>query len=137
MTSRPYIPLTTKLAATLLALRDEQSGEPLIPYSDAKQMTAHQIVSLFAFDHGVLHALEPIDEPWNLTPRLIIPHRRKSTRDTAIVAHVRQAATSQAIHNARMASKAGDYSGAARILATVPRPGRLRQKRKIASRPFS
>lgn len=53
-------------------------------------MTAEQIISLYQFDHGILHAIEPIDEPWNLTPRLIAPHREKSRKDTAIVAKVKR-----------------------------------------------
>lgn len=80
---RKHISLKTKLAAALLALGD-------IPYDDAKQMTADQIVSLYQFDHGILHAIDPIDEPWNLTPRLIAPHRAKSRRDMSAVAKVRR-----------------------------------------------
>lgn len=135
MGNRNGIPLKVKLASALLQLR-EATGEPLIPYEYAKQMTAEQIMSLFQWDHGILHAVEPIDEPWNLTPRLIRPHREKSRKDTSTVAHVLNVATSQAIHEARMASKAGDYAGAAAILATAPKPGRLKPRRKIQSRPF-
>jgi len=53
-------------------------------------MTADQIISLYHFDHGILHAIEPINEPWNLTPRLIAAHREKSRRDTSIVAKSRR-----------------------------------------------
>lgn len=49
-------------------------------------MTAQQIISLFEFDHGVLHAHGGVDEPWNLTPKLIKPHRRKSKLDRSIIA---------------------------------------------------
>jgi hypothetical protein len=135
VSERAHIPLKVKLASALLQLRDEH-GAPLIPYEHAKAMSAEQIISLFQWDHGILHAIEPIDEPWNLTPRLIPPHREKSARDTTIVAHTLSAATSQAIHDAAMASKAGDYGRAAAILAAVPKPGRLKPKKKIASRPF-
>ena len=80
---RRHINLTTKLASALLALGD-------IPYEDAKQMTAEQIVSLYELDHGILHGIEPNDAFWNLTPRLIKPHREKSKRDTSIVAKTRR-----------------------------------------------
>lgn len=78
---RDHISVTTKLASALLALGD-------IPYEHAKMMTAKQIISLYHFDHGILHAIKPINEPWNLTPRLIAPHREKSRKDTSTVAKV-------------------------------------------------
>ena len=59
-------------------------------YEHAKLMSAAQIISLYHFDHGVLHALDGQDEPWNLTPRLISGHREKSRRDTSIVAKVKR-----------------------------------------------
>lgn len=80
---RRKIGTKTKLAAALLMLGH-------IPYEDAKLMTADQIISLFHFDHGILHAFEPINEPWNLTPRLIKAHREKSRRDTSIVAKAKR-----------------------------------------------
>lgn len=83
MSKRKAPNLTVKLASALLALGD-------IPYLDAKQMSAEQIISLYQFDHGILHAIEVNDEFWNFTPRLIKPHREKSKKDTAIVAKVKR-----------------------------------------------
>jgi hypothetical protein len=81
MSKRRQPSLETKLAAALLTLGD-------VPYEHAKQMSARQICSLYHFDHGILHAVDPIDEAWNLTPRLIAAHREKSKRDTATVAKI-------------------------------------------------
>lgn len=65
--------LTTKLAAALLALED-------IPYTDAKLMSAEQIISLYNFDHNIRHADGGTIDFWNLTPRLIAPHRKKTAK---------------------------------------------------------
>jgi len=46
-----------------------------IPVEHAKLMSAEQVVSLFQFDHTILHAHGGADEHWNLTPMLIAPHR--------------------------------------------------------------
>jgi hypothetical protein len=116
--TRAHINLTTKLASALLAL-----GE--IPYSDAKQMTAAQIISLYQFDHGILHGVVVIDEFWNLTPRLITPHRAKSRSDTGVVAKVKRLA--------RVTEEASR-----RLLAKEPgksaRPASRWPKRKMQSR---
>ena len=45
-----------------------------------------KVVSLFQFDHNILHGIEVNDEHWNYTPTLILPHREKSKADTAKVA---------------------------------------------------
>ncbi len=83
MSRRQQPNLTTKLASALLALGH-------IPYADAKQMTATQLLSLYHFDHGILHAIEINNDFWNLTPRLIAPHREKSKTDAGIVAKARR-----------------------------------------------
>lgn len=82
---RKALTLKTKLASALLALGD-------IPYADAKEMTADQLVSLYQFDHGMLHESEhpQRDEYWNITPRLIKHHRDKTRRDAAIIAKGRR-----------------------------------------------
>ena len=59
--------------------------------------------------------------------------------DVGEAAHIKDVQASEAIHKAKLASKAGDYEESARILASVPRQRRkrLETKRKIPSRPFS
>jgi hypothetical protein len=66
--------LETKLAATLLALRD-------IPYEHAKQLSAKQIISRYQFDHYPMRKSDGgPDEPWNLRPLLIAAHREKTAK---------------------------------------------------------
>jgi hypothetical protein len=89
MTARLHISLKTKLASALLALGH-------IEYSHAKLMTAEMIVSLYHFDHGILHAHGGADEPWNLTPRLIAPHRVKTAKvDVPVAAKVKRLSAKQ------------------------------------------
>lgn len=121
MTARAYISKDTKLAATLLMLGD-------VPFDDAKAMTAKQIISLYHFDHGKLHALEADDHFSNLTPRLIAAHRAKSRKDTGIVAKV-----------TRLTKEQEDFRR--KILARPcgqkrERTGSWSQGRKIQSRGF-
>jgi hypothetical protein len=116
--SRKPISLTKKLAAALLTIGD-------IPYDDAKQMTAAQIISLYQFDHGVLHGVEVIDEPWNLTPRLIAPHRKKSRTDTGIVAKVKRIEREHVAFRERMLTR-----------EAKPPPKYKWPKRKLRSRGF-
>lgn len=83
MTARAHISLKTKLASALLALGD-------VPYDHAKLMTPDQIISLYHFDHGILHGIKPVNDFWNLTPRLIGQHRAKSAIDNGIVAKMKR-----------------------------------------------
>lgn len=123
---RRHIGLEVKLAATLLALGD-------IPYEDAKKMTAAQICSLYQFDHyPILHAIEPIDEPWNLRPMFHAPHREKSRRDTSAVAKVKRLGKAQTEHKERMTTT--------RLLlatGTKPKPYAWpKRKQRIPNRPW-
>jgi len=105
MSPRGHVNLTTKLAATLLCLRDGDQM-PLIPYEHAKLMSAAQIVSLFQFDHGILHTHDGPDEPWNLTPRMIIPHRIKTaTVDVPVAAKVKHLTAAQEEFQRRILAK--------------------------------
>lgn len=126
--SRTAPNLETKLAATLFALG-------LIPYDDAKAMGRTNFLSLFHFDHNDRHAEGGSDEFWNLEPMLIPAHRAKTAKvDAPAFAKNKRVQIDGAIHDAAMASKAGDYVRAATILATAPKPPR--PKRAIPSRPF-
>lgn len=105
---RAHISLKTKLASALLQmLHDDGAGKlvPIIPYEDAKRMTADQIISVFHFDHGILHAIKPIDEPWNLTPRVIPGHRIKSRKDTGAVAKVKRITGEQEAFQRRLLAR--------------------------------
>jgi hypothetical protein len=127
---RDHISDTEKLAAALVALG-------LIPRDDAKAMGRTNLLSCIVWDHNIRHADGGTDDFWNLTPMLIPAHRKKTTeKDVPEMARDRDIKTSEAIHKARLASKAGDYKGAAQILASAPKKGRLKPKQKIASRGF-
>jgi hypothetical protein len=126
MSKRKYIRLTTKLASALCNLRDE-TGTLLIPYLDAKQMTEEQVLSLFNWDHNILHAIEVNDEHWNLTPTFIRPHRDKSKKDTSIVAKVKK------LHANYQRSLATLMVDAAKDVLREEKP---KFKRKIQSRGF-
>jgi hypothetical protein len=75
----------TKLCSALLAL-----GR--IPYPDAKLMTEDQFLSLWHFDHNILHEAQHPDgdKYWNLTPMLIRAHREKTKLDAKIIAKSRR-----------------------------------------------
>jgi hypothetical protein len=125
MKRRCHITLKTKLASALLALGH-------VPYDDAKQMTEDQIISLYHFDHGILHAVEPVDDYWNLTPRLISEHREKSRKDTSTVAKVKRI-------SAREDARA-ELARCREIMGRIDTPTKPTKRkwpsRKIPSRPF-
>ncbi|MCD9817620.1 hypothetical protein [Bradyrhizobium japonicum] len=104
--SRQPIRLRVKCAAALLALTDDK-GEPLIPWEHAKEMTSDQIISLFQFDHYPIRAEAGGPAlPWNLVPRLIRAHRRKTAKiDLPEIAHIRAVTKSEAEFRARLLAK--------------------------------
>ncbi|NEV75537.1 hypothetical protein DYI24_00380 [Rhodopseudomonas sp. BR0C11] len=51
-------------------------------------------------------------------------------------ARIRDIRTSEMIHQAKLASRAGDSARAAELLSSVPKKSRLKPKRKIRSRPL-
>src|SRR5689334_19306018 len=94
--SRPPIRLRVKCAAALLALIDDK-GEPLIPWEHAKAMTSDQMFSLFQFDHDPIRAEAGGPAlPWNLVPRLIRAHRRKTAKvDVPEIAKIKRVAKAE------------------------------------------
>lgn len=83
---RAYVPLPEKLAATLACLLPQEQRDDL----RSRKVPASEVLSLFHFDHIVLHAFEGSDLWWNLDPKLVAPHQEKSKRDTAIVAKAKR-----------------------------------------------
>lgn len=114
---RRHISTETKLAATLLKLGD-------IPYDHAKLMSADQIISLYEWDHNILHETghPDRDEYWNLKPMLIAAHRAKTKIDAKIIAKGRRL---------RIGSNVTEALGELQVFA---RP--KKKKRKIMSRGF-
>jgi len=80
---RRKITLKTKLAAALLKLGD-------IPYDDAKTMGEDNLISLYQWDHNILHAHDGPDAFWNIEPKLIREHREKTKNDIAIAAKIKR-----------------------------------------------
>ena len=110
--------LMTKLASTLLALED-------IPYTDAKLMSAEQMISLYHFDHNIRHAEDGTIDFWNLTPRLIVPHREKTTKvDVPAIAKGK-----------RIRKKAEKFT-AAMLAKNIGEPIRQKPRSRIKSRGF-
>lgn len=76
---RKHISLKVKLASALLKmLKPDDAGvlRPVIPFDQAKSMTADQIISRFHFNHHPIpHACGGPDEPWNLDPEPSEHHR--------------------------------------------------------------
>jgi hypothetical protein len=83
--SRKRISDRTKLAAALLARGD-------VPYDHAKLMHEDQLISLYQFDHGILHETEHEDRDkfWNIAPLLIRTHRAKTKLDLRAIAKSRR-----------------------------------------------
>ena len=127
MTPRKQPTLTDKLAATLLALGD-------IPHSDAKLMTSFQVVSLYQFDHyPIRHEDGGPTTGWNLTPRLISVHRKKTAEiDIPAIAKGKRIRKREEQHKARMSIE--DHFAAA--VEDIVEDSRKPTKRRILSRPF-
>lgn len=74
---RKAVSLKSKLAAALRELAE-------IPMDHARQMTADQVISLFQFNHILLHRdhqHEPwVDDHWNIEPLLIKAHRERTAK---------------------------------------------------------
>src|SRR5258706_15812430 len=83
---RKAIKSKAKLAAALACLL------PPMRRDELRRLHAktEDVLSLFEFDHVVLHAHDGSDEWWNLDPKYVAAHREKSRRDTSIVAKVKR-----------------------------------------------
>lgn len=129
------IPPIEKLASALLqCMRPDGNGgwERAISHDEAKMLTAHQIVSLFDFDHY------PIEEQdggpavaWNLTPRLKPEHRKKTGADAKRRAKGKRLQKAQAAHIEAMAAKVSERPEAQRRTAVIPGSRASKWKRKL------
>jgi hypothetical protein len=95
---RQYIPYPERLAAALVQLLPQEQRDVL---RDVK-VSAAQVIAMFQFDHGVLHALDGSDAWFNLWPMLKPEHQEKSRRDTGIVAKVKRVSKAQEEHRRKM-----------------------------------
>lgn len=95
MSKRKHISWKTKCAAAVLemmAVRERFGLHSRRWYLDAKKMTEGEFLSLFQWDHNILHETSDpnIDEYWNLTPMLISEHREKTKQDAKLIAKSRR-----------------------------------------------
>lgn len=106
---RHHLSLTTKLASALLHMvRQDEDGKfvPVIPHTEAKTMTADEIVARFDFDHVVFHAIGGDIRPSNLTPRLRAEHRDKTAKvDIPAIAKVKRLSKSEEEFRARITAR--------------------------------
>jgi hypothetical protein len=126
MSKRKHISWKTKCAAAVLAFNQLNHGKHqddpyFVPYRDAKQMTEDQFLSLFHFDHNMLHSYgsEDRDSYYNLTPMMIRAHREKTKQDAKIIAKSRRI-------------RAGLLGGSAREAGSNP----VRSTNRLRSRGF-
>lgn len=125
------IPIKEKLAAALAHTMVEVDGKLVraISYDDAKELSSEQILSLFQFDHGVHESIDGPTVHWNLTPRFIAEHRRKSNKiDIPQIAKTKRISAEQEAFRRRMLEKSGP--------ALEPEVEKNKPSRKIQSRPF-
>lgn len=129
MSTRDHISLTTKLAAAICELL-------AIPHEHAKLMSEDQVLSLVQWDHYPIRKADGgEDKHYNIVPKTIMAHREKTSEiDVPQIAKAKRIRANGALHEAALASKAGNYQLAAQILATAPKP--KHPGRKISSRPF-
>jgi hypothetical protein len=116
MSSRKHISLTVKLAAALLKLGH-------VPHSQARRMTADQIIALYHFDHyPIPHAQGGVNEPWNLDPVLVAVHREKTAKiDLPMIAKTKRISKSHEEFRRKL---------------LTPRDERIKPKSRWGSRPF-
>jgi hypothetical protein len=132
---RKHVSLKVKLASALLKmLKADDAGvlRPVIPFEEAKTLTADQIISRFHFNHyPIPHACGGPDEPWNLDPEPVEYHREITAKiDIPRIAEEKRIIKKQAAHQAAMESKlTGEASTSIR--------SKWPKGRKLQSRPFS
>lgn len=80
--TRKHIGLEIKLAAALLTIvRPDENGNlvRVISHEEAKNLTAKQIISRWNWDHYPIRKADGgPDEPWNLEPRPVDEHQKKT-----------------------------------------------------------
>lgn len=122
---RGHVSYKTKLVAALCQMRYEVDGklELILTHEDAKALSEDQILSIFHWDHDPIpHAEEGEDTHYNLVPKLIPGHKKKTaTVDVPGIAKRKRVATGHIEHT--------------RTLAT-PRDQRPPKQSRWGSRPF-
>lgn len=99
---RAHIGLKTKLAAALSAL--------FLTHDEAKALSEDQVLSLVVWDHDPIpHAEGGKDVHYNLSPSLIVPHRKKTaTVDVPGIAKRKRVAKNHIEHTRTMLTPRAD-----------------------------
>src|SRR5215831_2063644 len=144
VTKRKHISDRTKLAAAL-ARPCPWCGYCDVPYVHAKLMHEDQIISLYQFDHNVMHlmsrkdflihiftglCLPDVDHFSNLAPMLIAAHREKTKTDIKQIRKGDRIRKRVLRHDSSAASLSAPAQG-------EDRSGGLAEKRKLRSRGFN
>lgn len=130
--AKDHISLRKKLAAALRELKIEVDGKLVdaVPYGEAKKMTEDQVISLFHFDHGIHEGIDGPTEHWNLTPRFVAEHRRKTAEiDLPQIAKTKRVAKKHEEFRRKLLAKSSDEPDV-EIVAT-------RQKIRLRGRGFA
>lgn len=111
MAKRPHIPLKEQLAAALrdLMVPDGKGGyERAIPWDHARQMTAEQIISLYARDHHPIRKeMGGPDVHWNIQWRFTGEHRTKTAKiDQPAIAKSKRITAAETDFRQRLLAKA-------------------------------
>lgn len=132
--------LAERLGSALLTIcRPDETGKliPVIHPDRAKTMSIAEIVSVFEFDHVVLHCFGGSNHPSNLVPRPKAEHREKSRRDTSIAAKDKRLSPAHEAFQRRILVKSGQAEPDEEHITDVSKkPSRKLQGRKLQSRRF-
>lgn len=107
---KAHISLRKKLASALRCLKVEVDGKLVdaIEYEKAKTMTDAEVIALFHFDHGIHEAIDGETAHWNLTPRMVAEHRKKTAEiDIPQIAKTKRIRKSHAEFQRKILAKAG------------------------------
>lgn len=112
MNRRSPTPIEMAASALLhMAVSDGKGGvQYLFTFEERKSLagaTPWQIVSLFEWDHDLLHTYGGDMHPTNMSPRLYRSHRMKSVIDNREVKKATRIAKSTTAHREAMAAKLG------------------------------
>lgn len=131
--------LTEKLACVLLMWMDA-IGDP-IPFAEAQQLSADQIVALYEFDHARKRAhgkgQDPkwVNHPTNLTARLFKSHREKTAkRDIPEMRKGDRLAKEHEAFRRAVLAKAGQGEAPAKPRSAFPKGRKLLSGRKLRAR---
>lgn len=121
---KAHISLREKLASALAHMMVDVDGklERAIPHEDAERMTADEVCSLFHFDHNVYETIGGETKHYNLTPRFIADHRRKTAKiDLPAIRKSDRVESAHAAFRSRILAKSSVADDSSETVASKPR----------------